>query len=282
MSNIFYKYNPQTLNYERVFPSAKQRIFAVFRHLLIGILIGSLLFGFTFFYFESPQEQQLRKENKLLLTQYQVISKRIEENEKILEELQQRDDDLYRVMFNAEPIPTAIRRPGAGGTNRYEHLLTMPNSDLVVSTTAKLDMLTKQLYVQANSYDELTGLAKSKEERTRCVPGIMPLSSKQMKRISSGYGSRIHPVYGDVRFHSGIDLNANTGTPIYATGAGTIESANWKGGYGNTVIIDHGFGYKSLYAHCKDLLVKPGEKVVRGQKIATVGTSGVATGPHVH
>lgn len=282
MSNIFYRYNPQTLNYERVFPSAKQRIWSVCRHLLIGIIIGSALFGFTFFYLDSPQEQQLRKENKLLLTQYQILSKRIGENEKILGELQQRDDDLYRIMFNADPIPASIRRPGVGGTNRYINLSTMPNSELIISTTAKLDMMTRQLYVQSNSYDELTGLIKKKEERIKNVPSIMPLSSKQMKGVSSGYGTRIHPVYGDARMHTGIDLNANMGTPIYATGAGTVESAKWSGGYGNTVVIDHGFGYKTLYSHCKEIKVNPGQKIVRGEEIATVGTTGTATGPHVH
>ncbi len=282
MSNIFYRYNPKTLNYERVFPSAGQKIWAVCRHLIIGGIIGGIAFAFAFFYLDSPLEQQLKKENKLLLTQYQILSKQIDENEKILKELQQRDDDLYRIMFNADPIPSSIRRPGVGGTNRYERLLIMPNSDLVISTSAKLDMMTKQLYVQSNSYDELAGLIQTKEERIKHVPSIMPLSAKQMKGISSGYGLRIHPVYGNVRMHTGIDLNANTGTPIYATGDGTIESAKWSGGYGNTVIIDHGFGYKSLYSHCKEFKIKAGQKVVRGQQIATVGSTGTATGPHVH
>ncbi|MCC8146375.1 MAG: peptidoglycan DD-metalloendopeptidase family protein [Bacteroidales bacterium] len=282
MSNIFYKYNPQTLSYERVFPSLKQRFLAVCRHLLIGVIIGGILFGITFFYLDSPQEQQLRKENKLLLTQYQILSKQIDANEKVLEELQKRDDDLYRILFNADPIPASIRRPGVGGTNRYEKLLTMPNSDLVISTTAKLDMMTKQLYVQSNSYDELMTLIKTKEERTQNVPSIMPLSSKQMKGISSGYGMRIHPVHGNARMHTGVDLKASMGTPIYATGNGTVESAKWNGGYGNTVVINHGFGYKTLYAHCRQMKVKPGQKVVRGQQIATVGSTGTATGPHLH
>lgn len=282
MSNIFYKYNSQTLSYERVFPSFKQRVLSVCRHLIIGMAIGCALFGITFFYLDSPQEQLLKKENKLLLTQYQILSKRLEANDKILAELQQRDDDLYRIMFNAEPIPASIRKPGVGGTNRYEHLSTMPNSELIIATTAKLDMMSKQLYVQSNSYDELMELIKLKEERIKHVPSIMPLSEKQMKGIISGYGMRIHPVYGNARMHTGVDINSNIGTPIYATGNGVVESAKWSGGYGNTVIIDHGFGYKSLYAHCKQMNVRPGQRIVRGEQIATVGTTGTATGPHVH
>jgi murein DD-endopeptidase MepM/ murein hydrolase activator NlpD len=282
MSTVFYKYDPHTLNYERVYPSAKQRIWAVCRQLLIGSLIGGSLFAIAIYALDSPREQQLKKDKKLLLTQYQILSKRIEENEKVLEELQQRDDDLYRILFNAEPISSSIRRPGVGGSNRYEHLLTMPNPDLVISTTAKLDMMTKELYVQSNSYDELGELIKTKEERIKNVPSIMPLSSKEMKGISSGFGMRIHPVYGNARMHTGIDLNANPGTPIYATGNGVVESAGWDGGYGNTVVIDHGFGYKTRYGHCRELKVHVGQKVVRGKEIATVGATGTATGPHVH
>jgi murein DD-endopeptidase MepM/ murein hydrolase activator NlpD len=282
MSKIFYKYNPQTLNYERVFPSMRQRIWTVFRQLVIGIVIGGCLFGFMTYAFDSPKDQQLKKDNKLLLTQYQILSKRIDENETILEELQQRDDDLYRIMFNAEPIPSSIRKPGVGGANRYEHLLTVPNSSLVIATTAKLDMMTKQLYVQSNSYDELMELVKTKEERIKNIPAIMPLSSKQKKSISSGFGMRIHPIYGNARMHTGIDLNANVGTPIYATGNGTVESVGWDGGYGNAVVINHGFGYKTRYGHCSVIKVRAGQQVVRGQEIATVGATGDATGPHVH
>lgn len=282
MSKIFYKYNPHTLSYDRVHPSSRQRIWSVCRQLSIGLLIGVGLLMFAVYAFDSPEEMQLKKENKLLLTQYRLLSKQIEEDEKALGELQRRDDDFYRIMFNANPIPSSLRNPGIGGTNRYEHLLSIPNSKLVIATTAKLDRLTQQLYIQSNSYDELAELIKKKEERSKNVPAIMPLSSKQMKGVSSGFGMRMHPIYGSARMHTGIDLNANTGTPIYATGGGTVESAGWEGGYGYTVVINHGFGYKTLYGHCNQMVVSPGQRVVRGQQIATVGTTGDATGPHVH
>jgi len=282
MSKIFFQYNPKTLSYERVYVSISQRIWIIFRQLIIGIGMGAILFGIATYAFDSPREQQLKKDNKLLLTQYDVLKKRITENEKILSDLQQRDNLLYRAIFNADPIPESIRRPGFGGTNRYETLMDMPNSDLVVSTTRNLDIMTKELYVQSNSYDELMGLIKTKDLRMKSIPAIVPISVKDFKQYSSGYGMRIHPIYGDWRMHTGIDISADAGSPIYATGDGVVESASWDGGYGNAVVIDHGFGFKSRYGHCKEMLVKPGQKVVRGQKIATVGMTGDASGNHVH
>ncbi|MDR1436818.1 MAG: M23 family metallopeptidase [Candidatus Symbiothrix sp.] len=282
MSNIFYRYNSQTLNYERVYLSWKQRVWVIFRQLLIGILIGSGLFATAFYAFDSPREQQLKKENKLILAQYNVLSKRIDENEKVLKDLQNRDDGLYRALFNADPIPNDIRHPGVGGTNRYEALLDLPNSKLVIETTHKLEMMSRELYVQSNSYDELVELVKTKEERIKHIPSIRPLKNGDWKRLSSGYGMRMHPTLGTLRRHTGVDFSADLGTPIYATGDGVVEAAEYNSGYGNCITVDHGFGYKSLYGHCKEMLVKPGQKIVRGQKVATVGMTGITSGPHVH
>ncbi|MDR0732554.1 MAG: M23 family metallopeptidase [Dysgonamonadaceae bacterium] len=282
MGKTSYQFNKQTLTYDEVNHSIVQRILAVFRHLSVGIGIGVLLFIFSIYAIDSPREQLLKKENQLLLAQYSLLSNRIDEYQKVLDDLQERDDHLYRATFNAEPIPMTIRKPGFGGTNRYEHLLDMPNSELVISTTRKLDIVTKAMYVQSNSYDELIGLIKQKEQRMNNMPAIRPLSGKHMKGISSGFGMRIHPIFGVLRMHTGIDLNADSGSPIFATGNGTVESSGWEGGYGNCIVIDHGFGFKSLYGHCKELLVTPGTKVKRGQKIATVGMTGVASGNHVH
>jgi len=282
MSKIFYQYNPTTLTYDRVYISVSQKIGVIFRQLIIGIGVGVILFGIASYTLDSPREQQLKKDNKLLQTQYEVLRRRIIENEKILSDLQQRDDLLYRAIFNADPIPEAIRRPGFGGTNRYESLLNMPNSDLVIATTRNLDIMTKELYVQSNSYDELSALIKKKDERMKSIPAIVPILVRDKKQYSSGFGMRVHPIWGDRRMHTGIDITADAGTLIYATGDGVVESASWDGGYGNCVLINHGFGYESRYGHCKDILVKPGQKVVRGQKIATVGMTGVASGNHVH
>jgi murein DD-endopeptidase MepM/ murein hydrolase activator NlpD len=282
MSKNFFQFNPKSLIYERVYISLGQKIWIVCKQLFIGIGMGVILFGIATYAFDSPREQQLKKDNKLLLTQYEVISRRIAENEKILSDLQQRDDLLYRAIFNADPVPEAIRRPGFGGTNRYESFLNMPNSDLVISTTRSLDIMTKELYTQSNSYDEIIELIKNSDERMKSIPAIVPISVKDFKQYSSGFGMRIHPMWGDLRQHFGIDITADAGSPIYVTGNGVVESSEWKSGYGNCVIVDHGFGYKSLYGHCKEMSVRKGQKVVRGQNIATVGMTGDAIGNHVH
>ena len=282
MGKVFFQYNPDTLTYNRVYISIRQKIWVVFKQLIIGTGMGVILFIIATYLFESPREKQLKKDNKLLLTQYEVLRRRIADNEKILSDLQFRDDQLYRAFFNADPIPASIRRPGFGGTNRYEAFLSMPNSDLIISTTRNLDIMTKELYVQSNSYDELIELLKSNDERIKCIPAIVPVSLNDTKRISSGFGMRIHPVYGKWLPHTGIDITADSGAPIYSTGNGVVESVSIRGGYGNCVVVNHGFGYKSLYAHCKDMLVKPGQKVVRGQKIATVGRTGLTVGNHLH
>jgi murein DD-endopeptidase MepM/ murein hydrolase activator NlpD len=261
-----------------VYPTAKQRIWSVFRHLFIGIFIGGVLFAVAMYTFDSPKEKLLEKNNHLLQAQYQLLSKELNEHEKILDELQQRDEDLYRLMFNAEPIKDTIEAK----VHRYDHLLNVPNAKFVIATSEKLDQLTHQLYVQAVSYDDLMVLIQTQKERASHIPSIMPLSSKQMKRVGSGFGMRLHPIYGDFRMHTGIDLNAPEGVPIYATGNGVVESSEWESGYGYAVVINHGFGYKTRYGHCSKLIARAGQQVVRGQEIAKVGNTGASTGPHVH
>lgn len=279
MGKIFYKYNPQTLSYERVLPTVRQRIWSILRPAVIGVFIGTGLFFASMYAFESPREALLKKNNNLLMAQYKILSQETNESQKILSELQQRDENLYRAMFNAEPIINYEREPAA----RYNHLMEVPNAQYVIATSKKLDQLAHQLYIQALSYEDLAGLIQTKEERIKNIPAISPLSSKQMKRpIGSGFGIRLHPIYGDFRMHTGIDLNAPIGTPIYATGNGVVESAEWESGYGYAVVIDHGFGYKTRYAHCSKLLVTAGQKVTRGKEIAKVGNTGASTGSHVH
>ncbi|MCD8178212.1 MAG: M23 family metallopeptidase [Tannerellaceae bacterium] len=278
----YYIYNPNTLNYERVYPSKRDRMFMVLRHLSTGIAFGIATFFFMLYFIDSPMESQLRKENKLLQTQFEVLSRRITGAFEILEDLQQRDENLYRAIFQVESIPESVRKSGFGGSNRYEHLLDLPNSDLIVSTTLKMDMLAKQMYIQSNSLEELIAVGKTQEDRLKCIPAIQPVSNKDLTRMASGYGMRIDPIYRTPRFHSGMDFTAKTGTDVYATGNGVIVFAGWKQGYGNCIEIDHGYGYRTLYGHLHKFNKKVKDKVVRGEVIGFVGNTGKSTGSHLH
>jgi len=278
----YYFYNPNSVTYERVYPSAKERFFAVLKHLSFGILIGTGVF-FTFIhFFASPMEALLRKENKLLQTQYEVLSLQLNDAIAVLDDIQERDDNLYRAIFQTNTIPDYVRKPGIGGTNRYDYLMNLSNADLVIATTKKMDMLKRQMYVQSNSLDELISIGKNLEERNRCVPAIQPVSNKDFKKTASGFGMRIDPIYRTLRFHSGMDFAAPTGTEIYATGDGKVIFSGWRQGYGNTIIIDHGFGYKTLYGHNSKNNVRVGQNVVRGEEIGLIGSTGKSVGPHLH
>ncbi|MDR1980230.1 MAG: M23 family metallopeptidase [Tannerellaceae bacterium] len=278
----YYFYDSVNLSYERVFPSVKDRFFIVLRHLSTGIVFGVAAFFGMMHLVDSPMESQLRKENKLLQTQYEVLSLRLNNAFNVLDDIQQRDENLYRAIFQAEPIPESIRKSGFGGTDRYEHLLSLSNPELVVETTRKVDMLTKQLYVQSNSLEELINMGKSQEERIMCIPAIQPIANKDLSRTASGYGMRIDPIDRELRFHRGMDFSAKVGTEIFATGNGVVINADWKQGYGMCLIIDHGFGYKTLYAHMSKFKVRVGQKVTRGDIIGFVGNTGKSTGPHLH
>lgn len=278
----YYLYNPGTLSYERVYPSAKDRFFSVLRHLSTGIAFGVATFFVMMYVIDSPMESQLRKENKLLQTQYEVLSLRLNNALEVLDDVQQRDENLYRAIFQAESIPESVRKSGFGGSNRYEHLMELSNPELVVSTTKKMDMLRKQLYVQSNSLEELIALGKNQEERSKCIPAIQPISNKDLRRTASGYGVRIDPIYRTPRFHSGMDFSAKVGTEIYATGNGVVTFAGWKQGYGNCLMIDHGYGYQTLYGHMSKYRARVGQKVTRGEVVGEVGNTGKSTGPHLH
>ena len=277
-----FRFNPETLNYEQIEHTFGYKLKRFLMYILTGVFSG-VIFFFAFMHFvKSPREKQLMRENQNILSQYTLLNKQLDEYEAILSDIQLRDDNLYRVIFQADPIPSAIRQAGYGGTNRYEHLMDMADAELVVGTTQKLDMLTKQLYIQSQSFDEVVEMCRQHDEMLRCIPAIQPISNKDLKQTASGYGTRIDPIYGTTRFHSGMDFSAATGTDVYATGDGTVVKMGWQTGYGNTIIIDHGFGYQTWYAHLKEFRTKPGKKVVRGEVIGGVGSTGKSTGPHLH
>jgi len=232
--------------------------------------------------FGSPSEKDLRMENSRLQAQYHILSSRLDESLQVMKGLQQRDDNLYRVMMQADPVADALRTPSYNKTNRYEDLMELPSAKLVVNTTQKMDLLERQLYIQSKSFDEVLALCKKHDEMLECIPAIQPVSNKDLKQTASGYGTRIDPIYKTVKFHSGMDFSANVGTPVYATGNGVVRKAGWEGLYGNCIQIDHGFGYVTRYAHLSKIDVRVGQKVVRGETIGKVGTTGKSTGPHLH
>ena len=221
-------------------------------------------------------------ENSRLQSQYRVLSRKVDDALLVLHDIEERDDNLYRVLLEADPVPEVARKSGFNGTNRYAELNDMSNADLVVNTSQKVDMLSRKLYMQTRSFNEVVELSREQENRLACLPAIQPVSNKDLKRTASGYGYRNDPIYHVRRFHHGMDFACDTGTPVYATANGKVVYAKWKSGFGNLVEIDHGYGYKTRYAHLSKILVKEGQKVVRSEEIAKAGSTGKSTGPHVH
>ena len=282
MRKVYYIYNPKTRSYDRIYPTFRQRVLHVMKRLFVGMGFGAGSFILLLWIFGSPSEKELRIENSRLLAQYNVLSRRLDEALNVMQGIQQRDDNLYRVVLQADPVAEAVRKAGYGGTNRYEDLMDLANADLVVNTTQKMDVLNRQLYIQSKSFDEVVDLCKNNDEMLKCIPAIQPVSNKNLKQTASGYGYRIDPIYKTTKFHSGMDFSANIGTPVYATGDGRVVKVGWESGYGKLIKIDHGFGYMTWYAHLNDYNVRVGQKVVRGEVIGKVGNTGKSTGPHLH
>ncbi len=226
----------------------------------------------------------LRREIETLQLQYNLLDKKMDQAQLVLNDLQDRDDNIYRVIFEAEPIPNTIRQAGFGGSDRYSVFDNFDNAELLKSATERLDRITKQLYVQSKSFDEVVKLAKNKEKLLASIPAIMPINQKDLlHQVTSGFGWRTHPIYKTPEFHPGMDFTAEQGTPIYATGDGVIEVAdNLAQGYGNHVVIKHEFEYQTLYGHMSKIACRVGQKVKRGQLIGYVGSTGLSTAPHVH
>tara|TARA_B100001115_G_scaffold184023_1_gene184820 strand:+ start:5630 stop:6601 length:972 start_codon:yes stop_codon:yes gene_type:complete len=283
MAKIKYYYDKNSLSYKRIklSPLTKLKKFIYFSSLVA--LTSFLLVVVFFTFFDSPKEKKLKSEIHNLTEQYKLIDEKFNQVELVLDDLQNRDDNIYRVIFEAEPIASSIRKAGYGGINRYKELEGYNNSDLVIKTTKKVDQISKQMYIQSKSFDEIINLAKNKAKMLASIPAIQPVSNKDLSRMASGFGYRIHPIYKTRRLHAGMDFSAKTGTPIYATGDGQVSKVSkTRKGYGNYVVIDHGYGYKTLYAHMNNFIVKKGQSVKRGETIGFVGNTGTSVAPHLH
>ena len=283
MAKHKYKFNPESLSYIRVSRTFRQKFWQFLTYFLATVVLA-VIYNFAFSsFFDSPKEKGLRRQISELKANYQLISVQLNKVEILLTDLQQRDDNIYRTIFAAEPIHSSVREAGYGGSDNYRELEKIEDSKIVIGVKSRLDIIMKKILIQSKSYDQIIDLAKNKEKMLACIPAIQPISNKDLKRTASGWGWRIHPIYKIRKFHYGMDFTAPTGTDIYATGDGVVEETdNTKRGYGNNVVIDHGYGYKTLYAHMSAFNVKPGQKVKRGDVIGFVGSSGLSTAPHVH
>ena len=282
MAKKKYKINPETLAMEQVEHGFRYWVRQTGIYILAGIVIGILFLYLFLTFFPSPREKQLLREKTSLESQLEVLNNQVDQMQVVMTDLQQRDDNLYRVLFGAEPIPLSVRQGAQRKIDYYEQLAQMTNSELAADLSLKVDLLEKEIYVQAKSYDEVAQMAKEQEIRMENIPAIQPVMNKDLKRVASGYGMRIDPVYHVRKFHQGMDFTAPTGTEVFATANAKVDFAGWKQGYGNTVILDHGYGYKTLYAHLYKILVRKGQKVRRSDIIALVGNTGKSTGPHLH
>jgi len=283
MAKKSYRFNEEKLRYELILPTLKSRIAKILSTVFTGILFTVIVMAIAYNLFSSPKERIQQREIDQYKLQVSIINDRLERIEKVASDMQERDDNIYRVIFEAEPVPAEIREAGIGGADRYSKLKGFKNSDLVVSTVRKLDELSNKLYVQSKSFDDVFDLAKNKVKMMASIPAIQPISDKYKRRISDFYGYRIHPIYKTKIFHEGIDFSAPIGTEVYAAGDGiVIKAAHSNYGYGNIITIDHGYGYETYYAHLDKINVRKGQKIKRGQTIGLVGNTGLSTGPHLH
>jgi murein DD-endopeptidase MepM/ murein hydrolase activator NlpD len=277
-----YKYCPESLNFIKIHHSTKQKIARVSLFVLSFLGFTALLsfLIFTYFFNTSSYQSLLREKNQLL-AQYDKLNKQVVAINQQLEDISNRDNEIYRVILAANPIPSTVRNAGIGGVSKYEHLKGFNNSNLLIETSKKVDDLSRKVKIQAKSYSDLVALARYKSKELESVPAIEPLQRGKY-HLTSFFGYRVHPIFRKRQMHEGLDFTAPVGTPVYATGNGVVTEAEYTGGFGRTVAINHGFGYKSSYSHLSKINVSQGQKITRGQLIGYVGSSGLSTGAHLH
>ena len=283
MAKTKYFFNENSLSYEEVKISSWQHIFRGLLFTIMTIAMAIVVVVLAYMFLETPKERILQNEVAQYELQFEIMNDRLDNMQQLIDEMADRDDNIYRIIFEAEPIPKSVRLAGYGGVDRYAKLEGYNNSQLLIETSKKLDNIASQLYVQSKSFDEVYDMARNKELMLSCIPAIQPVNNKDMKRLSSFYGYRIDPIYKIRKFHAGVDFSAPQNTPVYSTGSGVVTKINKsRRGYGNTVTIDHGYGYVTFYAHLYDFKVKKGDKITRGQIIGNVGNTGKSTAPHLH
>ena len=285
MSKVKYYYDSETLSYKKIERKKGRRIgFALVT--VLGVFLAAFLLLVVYLnipQIETPKEKALKRELENMKLQYGLLNRKMEQAQQVLANVEDRDNNIYRLYFEANPIPEEQRMAGFGGINRYRNLEGFDNSKLIIESHKKLDVLTKRIVVQSRSLDEIANLAEDKENLLASIPAIMPVKNEDLKRMASGYGWRTDPFTKVRKFHYGMDFTAPQGTPVYATGDAVVERAdNRSSGYGKHIRLNHGYGYVSLYGHLYKYNVKVGQKVQRGDLIGFVGSTGRSQAPHVH
>lgn len=283
MARTKFIFNTKTLSYEKHIEPVGKRILKLLSMLSTSLVISVVFIFIVYRFIDSPKEKQLKREISNLEVNYELLNQRVDQINGVLKDLENRDDNIYRAIFEAEPLPDELRQSGFAGVNRYDKLDGFQYSDLIKELTQKVDKLSKATVIQSRSYDDIWNLINNQEKMLGSIPAIMPIHQKDLKLMASGFGERIDPIYKTSHFHAGMDFVADIGKPIYATGNGTVEFAGTDdSGYGIHVKINHGFGYLTLYGHMSQMKVVEGQKVKRGDLIGLVGSTGKSVGPHLH
>jgi murein DD-endopeptidase MepM/ murein hydrolase activator NlpD len=285
MGKVKYYYDSETLSYRKIEPKKGKFFFYVLLVLFGALLVTvvTLTVYFSFPNLHTPKERAYKRELDQLKFQYELMNRELDEAMTVLAEVEERDNNIYRVYFEADPISEEQRKSGFGGVNRYKYLEGYENSDILKQTKERIDKLKKRIVIQSKSLDEIVEFAKNKEQLLAALPAIQPVQNDDLKRTASGYGMRMHPIYKIRKMHPGMDFSAPVGTPVFATGDAVVQKVSKsRRGYGNHIILDHGFNYETLYAHLSKINVYRGQKIKRGEIIGYVGNTGTSTAPHLH
>ena len=283
MKKIKYYFNTHTLRFEKVDTPLKVRLLQLFGFIAASIVTGVVIVAILFQYIDSPKEKLLRQQNESYKANYSLVQQRVKQLELQMTELESRDNEVYRSIFESSPIPDSARLKDMDALKEAKLIQNLSSSDLLQNMIDQLNNLSVRTSFQDKSYVEITSMVKNKEKLLRAIPAIQPVSNKNLSRVASGFGYRIDPLYKDYRLHAGLDFTAPSGTPIYATADGVVQIAGFNtDGYGNKVVINHGFGYQTLYGHMARVKAKAGQSVKRGEVIGYIGNTGKSTGPHCH
>jgi len=283
MKKIKYYYNTSSLRYEKLETPLRVTLLKILGFLTTSMVTALIIVSIAFKYLDSPKEKLLRLQYERATENYTILDDRIKNLQQQMIELEKRDNDVYRVIFEANPIPDSARARAMEKQKEFLLVQSMDQRDLSASIASNLNNLIKRVAFQDKSFDEIETFIKNKEVLLASTPAIQPVSNKDLNRIASGFGYRIDPVYKTVKMHAGLDFAAPQGTPVYATANGVVKaSGNSGNGYGNHILINHGYGYETLYGHLYKTKSRPGERVKRGEIIGYVGSTGKSTGPHLH